>query len=230
MGSNIHLKTEAIRLRKTGRSYNEIRKILGINSKGTLSHWFRNLKLSPESEKLLQKNTLLARQRGLFDANKKRRSEIDEQNKKAYDNGLKSIREISRNDLLLIGTALYWGEGTKTEKVASPSLVLSNSDPKMVSVFMMFVRQILKIPEEKIRAGIHLYPTTSVGEARKFWSKVTKLPESRFYIIVQQSRASSGKRASNVLPFGTVAIKVNSRVQFYKVKGMINGIIQKLSF
>jgi len=33
------LKMEAVRLRKLGKSYNEIRRSLGVKSKGTLSLW-----------------------------------------------------------------------------------------------------------------------------------------------------------------------------------------------
>jgi hypothetical protein len=228
MGSNKHLKTKAIELRKIGKSYNEIRKLLGISSKGTLSHWFKDLKLSEKSKQLLQKNTMLAYKRGLAQANKRRTVEIEKQNSEAYNSGINCIRKISKNDLLLIGTALYWGEGTKTEKRTSTTLALSNSDPKMISVFMMFIRQILKIPEEKIRAGIHLYPTTPIDKAKHFWTTVTKLPENRFYIVIQKNRPKPSKKPFNVLPFGTAVIKINNRIQFYKIKGMINGIIQKL--
>ncbi len=228
MGSNTHLKERAIALRKKGKSYNSIRKILGIKSKGTISHWFKNLKLSKRSEKMLEKNKELAYKRGLFAANTKRSMRIKEENKQAHAEGKNLIVPIYKNELLLIGTSLYWAEGAKSEQTKNPSLTFSNSDPLMVSVYMRFIREILKIPEERIRAGIHIYSSILPDEARKFWSITTNLPEDRFYIITQVSRASQNKRPFNILPYGTVAIKVNSRIQFHKVKGMIQGIIQKL--
>ena len=97
----------------------------------------------------------------------------------------------------------------------------------MVSVYMRFIREILKIPEERIRAGIHIYPSISADSAKQFWASVTKLPKDRFYIVTQISRASQNKRPFNMLPYGTVVIKVNSRHQFYKVKGMIKGVVLK---
>lgn len=226
MGSNKHLKDKAISLRRKGESYNNIRKILGIKSKGTISHWLKNLKLSKKSIELLDKNNKLAYQRGLFAANKNRKTRINNENEQAYLEGQNCIKSISEKELLLIGTALYWGEGSKSEK-GSVSLNFSNSDPFMVSVYMRFVREVLKIPEMRIRAGIHIYPSISVEGARKFWSKTTKLPEDRFYIITQVSRASQNKRPFNTLPYGTVVIKINNRRQFYKVKGMMKGIILK---
>jgi len=226
MGSNIHLKNRAISLRKNGESYNNIRKTLGLRSKGTLSHWFKNIKLSKKSAKLLEKNNKLAYERGLFIVNKNRKTRIEGENKKAYIEGQGHIKSISKKELILIGAVLYWGEGTKSER-GSVSLSFSNSDPHMISVYMRFIREILKIPEEKIRAGIHIYQSTSADEAKEFWSKITNLPQNRFYIITQISRTSQNKRPFNILPYGTVAIKVNNRQQFYKVKGMIKGIVLK---
>ncbi len=226
MSSNAHLKEQAIALRKKGKSYNNIIKALNLKSKGTLNQWFKNLILSKRSMKLLETNNELAHKRGLFTANRNRKLRIDTENKKVYREGQDSVKSISKKELLLIGAALYWGEGTKSER--NPlTLCFSNSDPLMVVVYMRFVREILNVPEERIRAGIHIYPSISAANARKFWSKITKLPEDRFYIITQVSRASQNKRPFNILPFGTVAIKVNNRQQFYKVKGMIKGIALK---
>ncbi len=228
MGSNKHLKEKAISLRKEGGSYNDIRKILGIKSKGTLSLWFKGLELSGKSKKLLKKNNEIAREKGLFIANERRSTRIKEENTVANKTGENSVNSISKNELLLIGACLYWAEGMKSERTP-PTLTFSNSDPEMIKVYMRFIREILKVVEEKIRAGIHLYSSTSINDARKFWAKTTGLPEDRFYIINQISRASQNKRPYNILPHGTVAIKVNNRIQFHKVKGMINGIIQKLT-
>jgi hypothetical protein len=229
MSSNKHLKEEAISLRKKGKSYNDIRKSLGIKSKGTISYWFRNLKLSKKSEKLLEKNKKLAHERGLFIANKERTERIVEENDESYKNGKGCISTISEYELLVIGASLYWAEGMKSERTPNPSVTFSNSDPSMVSAFMRFVREILKIPEERIRAGIHIYPTIRPEDARRFWSDITKLPINRFYIITQVSRASQGKRPYNILPYGTAVIKINNRIEFHKVKGMIAGIIEKLT-
>lgn len=224
MGSNIHLKTRAIALRKKGNSYNKIRKLLNIKSKGTLSLWFKNVTLTENQKKKLEKNNLLAYSRGLYQANNKRSVLIQTQNDEAYSNGRKIIGKISKRDLLLIGTALYWGEGTKSKKRSFTPLVFCNSDPKMVQIFMKFVREVLLIEEKKIRSGIHLYATISENKARKFWSKVTGLPTNRFYIVNQVSRASQSKRPFNTLPYGTVVIKINNRILFYRMLGMIQGI------
>ncbi len=228
MGSNINLKNRAIALRKEGKSYGEILKILDIKSKGTLSLWFKNITLSAKSKALLKKNSDLAHVRGLEKSNIERAKRIQEENHKSYIDGHGMIDNIPDNILTIIGASLYWGEGTKSEKRLQKTLSFSNSDPEMVVVYMKFIRKILKVPEEKIRAGIHVYASTSIDGARAFWSKITGLPTNRFYIVTQISRASQGKRPINLLPHGTIAIKVNNRLLFFRVKGMIRGIIDTL--
>ncbi len=208
-------------------SYSDIRKKLGLKSKGTLSKWFRNITLSKQSLELLERNNVLAHKRGLLRANKERTARISEENQEAFLSGKKMVRAISNYELLLLGAALYWGEGTKSERGDSTPLSFSNSDPLMISIYMRFLREVLRVPEEKIRAGIHIYESISAAEARKFWSRQTGLPEKRFYIITQVSQASRNKRPFNSLPYGTAVIKVSNRVQFHKVKGMIRGIVEK---
>lgn len=230
MRSLTHLKQKATELRFNGYSYNAIKKELGIKSKGTLSYWFKDIALPPEAQKKLEKNIQRAQECGLLDFNKKRTERIKKENILAYKNGSAMIRDLSPNDLLLIGTCLYWGEGTKAEnKHSNLALALSNSDPEMIMVFMKFLRNIFQVDDGKIRAGIHIYPNINADYAKKFWSKITGLPAERFYIVQQVSRSSKGKRAFNRLPHGTAVIKVSNRQLFFRMKGMIKGVVSKIT-
>lgn len=230
MRSLTHLKQKATELRFSGYSYNAIKKELGIKSKGTLSYWFSGLALPPESQKKLEKNIQRARECGLLEFNKKRTKRIKEENILAHKNGSAMINDLSPHDLLLIGTCLYWGEGTKAEnKHSNLALAFSNSDPEMIMAFMKFLRKIFQVDESKIMAGIHIYPSIDADYAKRFWSRVTGLPVKRFYIVQQVSRASKGKRAFNRLPYGTAVIKVSNRRLFFKMKGMIKGVVSKIA-
>lgn len=229
MRSHKHLKERAIKLRKAGKSYSEILEILNLPSKGTLSFWFRDIVLSDHERKILEKNMKLAVDRGLLLFNQTRSKRILKENAQSRSRGQNMIKNISREDLLLIGATLYWGEGTKAEnKGSAKAITFTNSDPTMITVFMKFIRVIWAVEEVRIRAGIHIYSTIEPDNARKYWSKITGLPPERFYIVNQVSRASQGKRPYNLLPYGTLAIKINSRKLFYEIKGMIQGIINNL--
>ncbi|MCX6703219.1 MAG: hypothetical protein NTV02_00810 [Candidatus Zambryskibacteria bacterium] len=171
-----HLKQKAIALRLEGNSYGNIKKTLGLKSKGTLSVWFRDVILPEDSRKKLEKNNLLAIKRGLSSFNNNRTARIKIENELAYKKGSEGIPEnLNKRDLLLVGVALYWAEGTKAINKVSPAFSFSNSDPEMVRVFMRFIREILLVKEEVISGGIHVYSNTDVVKAKNFWGNVTNL-------------------------------------------------------
>jgi hypothetical protein len=229
MGSNILLKSAAIKLRKEGKSYSEILRLLNLPSKGTLSLWFKNIKLNRQEESRLSKNMKLAVDRGLHKFNEIRSKRILEENIQAGIEGSGEIKKISKRELMLIGATLYWGEGSKADyEWSSKAIIFTNSDPNMIVVFMRFIREIWNIGEKRIRAGIHIYSNIKPDEAKKYWAEIMKLPIDRFYIVNQVSKASQNKRPLNILPYGTAVIKVNSRKFFYKIKGMIKGIVDNL--
>ena len=89
-------------------------------------------------------------------------------------------KKLSNDELMLkiLGTVLYWGEGYKTEK--SAGVDFANSDPRMVAVFINFLRKIYNIDEKRLRGYIYCYSNQKYFEIIKFWSKITKIPTNQF--------------------------------------------------
>lgn len=218
-------KKEALKLRSKGKSYGEIVKILNLKSKGSLSSWFKNIKLSPKSKKRLADKIDLARKRGLFAFNENRTKKIINEHKKILTESKFAIKKFSKNDILLIGTALYWAEGSLREYPNRYSRIsFSNSDPRMIKFFLQYLREILEVPENQIRAGIQIHKNIKERVAKNFWSKITGLSQEKFCTFNQVSRSSKLKRPKNFLPYGTISIRVNDRRIFYRIKGCIQGI------
>lgn len=219
------LKNKAIRLRLRGRSYNEIRRILGIASKGTLSCWFKDLELPFNAKKRLENNIEFARKHGLFAFNDRRTKAINIENAQIRSMAFKKVPKLSYKNLFLIGIALYWGEGYQSEKNKKALYVsFVNSNPFMITLFLRFLREILKIKDEKIKAHIRIHPNIHQEQAVKFWHKVTRLPCDRFRITRQISSASKLKRPPHSLPHGTIDIRMNDRRLFFKMKGYLDGL------
>ncbi|TAN33573.1 hypothetical protein EPN28_02045 [Patescibacteria group bacterium] len=215
-------KQQAILLRRQGKSYNEIRKILDLPSKGTLSVWFKDMALSPEAKKRLARNVNLARKRGLFRFNRERTKLCQAENKRLRKEAQKVIRKLTPRELLLTCVALYWGEGYKSHN--QPKLSLTNTEPELIALFMRFIREILRIPDERIRTHIHIHPNVNIQRAIKFWSQVTRLPMENFRVIMAASRASLGKRPVNSLPYGTLDVRVHARQTFFTMMGYIDSL------
>ena len=218
-------KSKAIALRRQGKSYGEICNILNLSSKGTLSAWFKGLKLSAKAENLLRKNKELARNRGLMKFNADRTQRIGLENKNILESGNACIGILSEREVLLVAAALYWGEGTKSMGDGrSIMAVLTNSDPLMIRFYLRFLREILKVKEEKIRAQMIIHDTTSPVAAREYWQRITGIDPTAISMTVQVSRASKRLRPRQSLPNGTLQIRVHDRKLFFQMKGMMNGL------
>jgi transcriptional regulator with XRE-family HTH domain len=218
-------KEPIIKLRQGGRSYNEIARALGI-SKGTVSYWLHGVPLRAVARQRLQKNIDDARKRGLFAFNRRRTRAVKHENLMIRRLAAREIKMLSSKALFLLGVALYWGEGVQRESIRAGSnrLSFANSDPHMIAIFMRFIREKLKISDERIRPAIHIHPYISKKSAVRYWSNITKLPPDRFVIVCHISRASNRKRPVRSLPFGTVHIRVNDRRLFFRMKGWIDGL------
>lgn len=224
-----HKKEKAFAMRLEGKSYGEIMKALDLPSKGTLSGWFRKIKLTPEARRKLRKNTLIAWKQKFFKFNKERTERINSENKMITSEAAKSVPKLSRRDLLLIGSALYWGEGTTREYKYNQMhrIAFSNSNPDMIRIFMKYLREVLNVNDQKIHPEIQLHPNIGENKAKAFWSNITNLPQSKFYTYRPVNKSSKFIRPKHFLPYGTLNLRVYKRQLFYRVRGYIQGIINQ---
>jgi len=218
---------EALKLRFIGKSYGEIKCALGV-PKSTLSSWFKNLQLSPSIQKILIEKGR-ATNKNLMEFNRRRTQAIKIENQQIKQAAADEIKPLSKRELLLIGTALYWAEGyNKQDNVRSPNISFGNSDPKMAILFLRFLREVMRIPEEALRPIVQIHHNVKVKSAINFWSKISGIPQKFFHITHQTSRASKGKRSAYLLPYGTFRLDVRGRQNFFRIKGWIDGLIRQI--
>lgn len=229
-----HVYEKALALRLKGYSYNEINIKLGI-AKSTLSGWFSKLKLPQRAIDRLKGRANQGVLNGLIKRNKEQTVIAQRRTKEIRIKAKKEISNLSENDLRIIGISLYWAEGYKRLKnikgreITSHMIALTNSDPAMVATFILFLKSILKIPEERIFIEMRLFKHMIENEMIRFWMETTQLPKSQFYKPMYQiSSASKGIRPKNRLPYGTVRVIVSDTNAFYQILGMIDGLQDKL--
>lgn len=220
---------EALLLRKAGQSYREIALALGV-AKSSVSNWCKNIHLGIKAKEILKKKTRQPWEK-LAKYNRMR-SDILWQEKQAIAKAAgKEISHLSHRELRLVGVALYWAEGWKRNKTerGTPTLALSNGDPFMIRLYLRFLREVMGIPEEKIKGSIQIHPHIAVAKAIDFWMRVTKIPRHRFFIRKQVSRASNGKRSPKLLPYGTLEVRVSAKKEFWRIKGWIDALAEESS-
>ena len=223
-------KYKALKLRLKGYSYNEILKLLGV-PKSTLSEWFSRLELPEKARLRINNRVAKASFTGLIKKNKMQTHLAMQRASLIRKKAQKNIKRLSPNQLLLVGTALYWAEGYKKPIVKNGKersyhpISLPNSDPFLVKIFLRFLKEILEIPASKINAGIRIFEHMSEEHALKYWMRITRLPKKNFtksYYGI--SKSSQHKRPYNRLPYGTLQIRVNDTKKFHCIMGWIEGL------
>ncbi|MFH1611720.1 MAG: hypothetical protein ABH887_00395 [bacterium] len=109
------------------------------------------------------------------------------------------------NPLFVAGLILYWGEGDS--KLVNGMVRLSNTDTRMIEIFVKFLKIICNVPKEKIKAYIILYPDLSESYCKKYWCYVTGIFQSNFY----KTQFIKGRHPTNRLRYGICEIHVSSR-------------------
>lgn len=226
-------KNQALKLRLSGKSYNEITRLLDV-PKSTLSGWFANLELSKEAQERIQKRVYKGALQGLIKRNKNQTYLAVKRMRAIRAKSKQEIKSITQNELKLIGIALYWAEGYKRllvrngRELTHHPVALTNSDPNLIVMFLGFLREICQVPDEKITADIRIYEHMNERNLLKFWQKITGLPEKNFgKIYYGISKSSQGKRPFTRLPYGTILIRVNSTNLFHKIMGWVEGLSEK---
>src|SRR3989304_2276174 len=107
----IEERDKAIALRKQGKSINEIVKMIGV-AKSSVSLWVRDIVLTKA-----QKARISQKGRSVESIEKRRLSRlfnINIKRRKIVNAAKKDFSTLSKHELKLIGTMIYWGEGGKT--------------------------------------------------------------------------------------------------------------------
>jgi len=217
----------ALALRMEGKTYGEIKQVFSI-PKSTLSSWFSRLKISNNAKAILKSKEKNGYYK-LVEFNRIRTKKIKEENESIIIDYKHQVRKLNRRDLMILGAALYWGEGYKnfnnSKRNGYPYLCFGNSDPEMVTTFILFLEKIIGITKDKIRCQVMIYPNLTPEDAVNYWHNLTKIPRENFHHYVALSKASREKRPANLLPYGTLQLRVSKRQHFFKVRGLIDGII-----
>jgi hypothetical protein len=220
----------AYKLRASGRSYNEIVKLLGI-PKSTLSTWFTGLVLSDEAKTRINKKGCQKAISALIKRNIAQTHEAEKRANQIRASAKSDIGTISLRDLFLVGVALYWAEGYKKPimrggKIRTSHYIgFTNSDPKLICLFLRFIREICEVPEERIKANLRIFEHQNEAYLLDFWQKISKIPTSRFGKVYKGiSISSQRKKPYNTLPHGTFQVRIGDTALYHRIMGWIDGL------
>lgn len=161
-----------------GLSYSEILKLVPV-TQSTISTWCKDILLTTEQKAHLQKLRDLGIKKGAL----ARHNKAEFLKQSIYKQSSGEVGLVTDRELWLIGTALYWGEGSKQSgKNISQGVKFTNSDPQMIKLFDLWLTKILKINPLHISYEIYLHESMTREKAQiiKYWSKILEKPEDKF--------------------------------------------------
>lgn len=212
-------RKQARALRQQGWPLRKIAQQVGC-SKSSISHWIRDIELTTEQIQQLRLNQDRGRAKAANHPNapKKYWARFRQS---IIDSASGEISETYSRDILkLIGSALYWAEGAKTQPSTA---VFTNTDPDMVKLMMRFFIECCGVPIKQFRGGVHIHPHLDVLSAQRYWAKISGIPLTQFH-KPHLAVSSASRQKKDTLPFGTFRITVNDVRVRSKITGWIEGM------
>lgn len=206
-------------LRAEGWTLGEICEELSV-SKASASLWCKDVVID---EVVLAERRRLrhlagnegARARGPNKLQRRKQEEID----RLRADGVARIGALSERELLLVGTALYAGEGSKT-----PGEVrFANSDPRMILFHVEWLRRCFGVPPTEMHVRLYLHQGLDLAAAHQFWSDLTGIPLERFRAPYRAVPDPSIRRSKH--PMGCPSVAAGGRTLHREVMGLVDGLL-----
>lgn len=204
-------KEQAVILRKLGKSYAEIEKELRV-PRSTLSAWFKDSSWSQKIKDSLKSIAQASNTVRIVNLNNIRGVHLDELYAQARLEALEDFKRLKYHPAFVAGVMLYWGEGDKS---SLHRVSLTNTDPAMIKIFMLFLRDVCGIKNEKIKAWLLLYPDLQESDCKDYWKNEAGLQNITF----NKSIIIDGKHKTKRISHGVCTVGVSSR--YFKEKMLL---------
>jgi hypothetical protein len=190
------------RLRRLGWTYAEIMEVLPV-AKSTLAGWCRDIRLTSEQIAAIQSRRPY--QLGTpKNTNWKRRAEIETIRAAARA----EVADLKLESLWVAGTTMYWAEGAKT----TPRLGLANTDPRVLVLFIRWVRMYL-VPDPEFVLALHLHAGNDEDAAKLYWASALGLTDPDFHKTFIKPPGTGHRK--NRLPWGVCRVRVRRSADAY---------------
>ncbi|MDP2641207.1 MAG: hypothetical protein Q8P39_01550 [Candidatus Yanofskybacteria bacterium] len=227
MKPKIEDRKKAIELRKRGFSYNEIRQRIRV-SKSSLSLWLRSVGLSKQQKQRLTEKKQLSTRNGW----EKWRAQRIAKTQSIKAGARQEIPKITREHLFLMGSMLYWAEGAKEKPWRSAQVKLNNTDPRMLTLFLLWLTEICKVPMKDIRFEIYLHENSvnNVAKVQQYWSRSLNIPKRALSkVYFKNNEIKTHRHNTGMDYYGGVTVRVGKSTDFNrKIAGWIEGVDQQL--
>jgi hypothetical protein len=207
-------------LRAQAWTLQEIADELGV-WKGTVSVWVRDVEFDDElvNRRAQERRAAAARRRGPNKLQRQKQAEIDE----LLADGRRRVGTMTEQEFLLVGVALYAGEGSKRDG----SVRFANTDPRMIALFCAWLRAFFDVDESRLRVRLYLHEGLDLDAANQFWSRLTGIPISQFGKPYRAAPDPTIRKAKHV--YGCPSVNYGCSRTHRAVTGLMHALLSSES-
>lgn len=128
----------------------------------------------------------------------------------------------------IIGIIIWWTEGTKTYqdkrwKSWIYPVDVTNTNPKIIKLFLDFLRYDIKIDESRLKLQLQIHQGDDQELIESFWSKITKIPKDRFTkTIIRPKGNKIGKS------MGTCKVRYSDKSTYLKLEDLLKNVLTSI--
>ncbi len=171
------LRSQTIERRRAGATYRELMAECGI-AKSTLWRWLKAEGLVNRQPQAYTERRRAAQRKGAAVVRLARL----QRTQAILSRARAEIEALTDRELCLIGAALYWAEGAKQrehKQQVSEQVLFSNTDPRMLRLFVQFLLRCCGVQVEQLKFRIYLHETAAATDARAYWADAMRLESIR---------------------------------------------------
>jgi hypothetical protein len=217
-------REQAVDLRKMGLSYSEIRAKVPV-SQASLSLWLRGIELEACHQAKLAKKK---------EAGQRQAAEKVHQLKLARIKRTLSLAEFEANQLLnskellwVIGTVLYWAEGTKIKEWKSwERTTFTNMDPSMIRIVREWLVRYCSLTRDDFVYALYIHPDADVTAAQGYWAYSLGISDKRLHTYYKRHNPSPHRKHVGRTYYGTMRMSVRrSTLLTHRIMGWIRAVV-----
>jgi hypothetical protein len=203
---------------------NDIAVELGV-ARSTAWQWVKHLPLDRDSDRARLK-AAKARQPtdGRWQAHRRAR---DARRESVRAEAAAEVGAVSDRELLMLGAAIYWCEGSKAKpwRQHDISLCFTNSDPQLVGLFVRFL-ELAGVCRDRPSYRVSIHENADATAATRWWSETAGLPLDRFLRpSLKRHKPMTNRRNTAEEYHGCLVIKVpQSRELYWRIAGLVSAM------
>lgn len=206
-GGKVAERRRARELRAQSWTLDEIASELGV-SKSSVSVWVRDVDFVPKPRSRGHRSQT---------PHPARVAKLAEIERWRVD-GIETVGSLTPRELLLVGAALYAGEGAKTDG----SVKLANNDPQLIRLHLAWLRTCFGVTESRLRVMLYLHEGLDLDRAIVHWASVTGIPREQF-TKPYRARADPTRRTAKHI-FGCATVVYSDSSLHRRVMGIVRAI------